>query len=174
MLLVAGCGGGGTGSAPSGGAAAAESNPLGDIPDDQVYVPYTPADSSFTVEVPEGWSRSEVPHGVAYTDKLNTVEVRELTGRPPPTVQSVRSAELADQGRHVSVDTVGLPAGDVVHATYSAGSAPDAVTGKAVQDDVELFVFWRGGEEVLLTLSGPRGADNVDPWKRISTSFTWR
>jgi hypothetical protein len=48
------------------------------------------------------------------------------------------------------------------------------VTGRSVRDDVEMYVFWKNGTEVVLGLSGPHGADNVDPWRMISTSFTWQ
>jgi hypothetical protein len=179
-LTVAGCSssGGGGGSSAS-GTTTAEANPVGDIPDNQVYVPYSPPDGSFTVEVPEGWARTDAGDTVSFTDKLNTVTVQELTGRPQPTPDSVRTRELADavavarNGTAGTVEQVPLPAGPAIHATYSADAAPDPVTGRTVRDDVELYVFWKDGTEVLLTLSGPQGADNVDPWKKISTSFTW-
>jgi hypothetical protein len=179
-LGLSGCsspGGGGTASTPS--APASESNPLGDIPDDQVFVPYSPPDGSFSVDVPEGWARTDAGDTVSFTDKLNTVIVQQLTGRPRPTPDSVRSEDLADitaHGRNVapgSVEEVTLPAGPAIHATYSEDALPDPVTGRTVRDDVELFVFWKNGTEVLLTLRGPHGADNVDPWKTISTSFRW-
>jgi hypothetical protein len=181
-LLLTGCGSGGSGgsTSASGSTAAKESSPLGDIPDNQVYVPWSPPQGGFSVKVPEGWARTDVPGGVSFTDKLNTVTVRELTGRPQPTPDSVRANELADiakQGHNVTVGTVEtkkLPAGDVVHATYSADSAPDPVTGRVTRDDVELYVFWRGGKEVLLNLSGPHGADDVDAWRTVSSSFTWK
>jgi hypothetical protein len=181
-LLVGGCssGSGSTqGQASGSGAPATESSPVGDIPDNQVYVPYSPADGSFKVTVPEGWARTELANGVSFTDKLNTVTVQQLSGRPQPTVDSVRTSELADvaaQGRNVVVGTVqvrALPAGDAVHATYAADAAPDPVTGRVVTDDVELYVFWRSGSEVLLTLSGPHGADDVDAWRQVSDSFAW-
>jgi hypothetical protein len=181
-LLVGGCGSGGSstqGQASSSGAPASESSPVGDIPDNQVYVPYTPADGSFTVTVPESWARTELPDGVSFTDKLNTVTVQQRTGRPRPTVDSVRATELSEvaaRGTNVVIGTVetrALPAGDAVHATYGADSLPDPVTGRVVTDDVELYGFWRNGVEVLLTLSGPHGADDVDAWHQVSTSFAW-
>jgi len=48
------------------------------------------------------------------------------------------------------------------------------VTGKVVRDDVERYEFWRGGTEAVLTLSGAAGSDNVDPWRLVTDSFTWR
>jgi hypothetical protein len=180
-LLVGGCGSGATGTtgAAGGPASASESNPLGDIPDDQVYVVHASSDGRFSVQVPEGWARTDLPDGVSFTDKLNTVTVQELTGRPQPTPDSVRADELtvvAEGHPNVAVGDVAtatLPSGPAVHATWSADSAPDPVTGRTVRDDVETFVFWRDGTEVVLTLSGPQDADNVDPWRQISQSFAW-
>jgi hypothetical protein len=181
-LLVGGCSSGSAssqGQATGAPASASETSPLGDIPDNQVYVPYSPADGSFSVTVPEGWARSDLSDGVSFTDKLNTVTVQQVNGRPEPTQDSVLGAELADiaaRGSDVAlgpVETVTLPAGNAIHATYAADSAPDPVTGKVTRDDAELYVFWRNGTEAMLTLSGPHGADNVDPWRTVSTSFAW-
>jgi hypothetical protein len=177
-LALAGCSSSGASGAP-GAPTPSENSPLGDIPDDQVFVPYAAPDGAFTVDVPEGWGRTDAGGAVSFTDKLNTVTLQELTGRPQPTPDSVRAGELADlaaHGRNVTlgaVEQVTLPADPAVHATYAADAEPDPVTGRTVRDDVELYVFWRDGTEVLLTLSGPHGADNVDPWKKISTSFAW-
>ena len=204
-LLVAGCSGGSGGSSPQGQAAtssaasgsssssppaqatdttaaasSSESSPLGDIPDNQVFVPFSPAGASFSVKVPEGWARTDVPNGASFTDKLNTVTVRQLGGQPEATASTVQAGVLADLaagGNNVTLgplETVTLPAGRAVHARYAADSAADPVTGKVTRDDVELYVFWRKGTEVLLTLSGPKGADDVDAWRMVSTSFTWR
>jgi hypothetical protein len=52
-------------------------------------------------------------------------------------------------------------------------SVPDPVTGRGVRDDVGLYAFWRDGSEVLLALNGPHGADDVDAWKQVSSSFAW-
>jgi hypothetical protein len=183
VLLAAGCGGGAspTGQAASSAAATpSESSPLGDIPDNQVYVPYSPADASFSVKVPEGWARTDGANGVSFTDKLNTVTVQQLGGQPEPNQDTVLGGVLTDiasAGSNVSlgpVETLTLPAGSVVHGRYTADSAADPVTGKVTKDDVELYVFWRNGTEVLLTLSGPKGSDDVDAWRMVSTSFAWR
>jgi hypothetical protein len=177
-LALAGCSSSGA-SGASGPATPSENSPVGDIPDDQVFVPYAAPDGAFTVEVPEGWARTDAGGAVSFTDKLNIVALQELTGRPRPTPDSVRAGELADlaaHGRNVTpgtVEQVTLPADPAIHATYAADAEPDPVTGRTVRDDVELYVFWQDGTEVLLTLSGPHGADNVDPWKKISTSFAW-
>jgi hypothetical protein len=180
-LVLAGCSGSASSQGKAAGSASpSESSPVGDIPDNQVYVPYSPADGSFTVKVPEGWARTDVSAGVSFTDKLNTVTVEQLTGQPQPTPDSVRAAELKNiaaknPGLAIgAVETRTLPAGTVVHAAYAADSPADPVTGRTTRDDVELYVFWRNGSEVLLTLSGPHGADDVDAWRTVSTSFAWR
>jgi hypothetical protein len=163
----------GVGQASRSAGPASESSPLGDIPDDQVFVPYSPADGAFTVTVPEGWARTDLPDGASFTDKLNTVTVQQRSGRPQPTVDSVGTSELADvvaQSSNVvlgEVEARSLPVGDAVHATYAADATPDPVTGRVVTDDVELYVFWRNGSDMLLTLSGPQGADDVDAWHQV-------
>jgi hypothetical protein len=43
-----------------------------------------------------------------------------------------------------------------------------------VTEAVERYSFWRSGQEVVLTLSGPQGADNVDPWRKITDSVRWQ
>ncbi|MEU6895511.1 hypothetical protein ABZ934_27785 [Streptomyces sp. NPDC046557] len=58
--LVAGCGSSSTSVPPkrtsSTQPAPAESNPADDIPDNQAYVAYQPAQGGFTIKIPEGWS----------------------------------------------------------------------------------------------------------------------
>jgi hypothetical protein len=52
-------------------ALAAEKNPPGDIPDDQVFVSYTSSASGFSLKVPEGWARSERGSDVQFIDKFD-------------------------------------------------------------------------------------------------------
>jgi hypothetical protein len=61
----------------------------------------------------------------------------------------------------------------VVLATYRADSSPDPVTGKVVHDDVERYELWRSGTTAVVTLASPKGSDNVDPWRKVTDSFTW-
>ena len=44
----------------------------------------------------------------------------------------------------------------------------------AIRDEVERYEFWRNGKQATLSLSAPVGSDNVDPWKVVTDSFTWR
>src|SRR3954470_11826735 len=103
--VLAGCGTSGT--APSGSAtlsssaAAAptptptpESNPAGDIPDNQAFVPFTPPTGLFTVSVPEGWARSTDGGATVFTDKLNTVRIETHPRAIAPNTESVSVEEL--------------------------------------------------------------------------------
>lgn len=200
LVLAAGalaaCSGGTTSAGPpSDGAAASgsstaapdgvdpnapESNPAGDIPDNQAFVPFTPRGQPFTVSVPEGWARTgNGSTSTTFTDKLNsvTIDVRQVSSAP--TVDSVSKTDIpkieaSASGYQAGRTTeVTRKAGTAILSTYRADAAPDQVTGKVVNDDVERYVFYRAGTEVVLTLAGPRGADNVDPWTTVTDSFAW-
>jgi hypothetical protein len=156
-----------------------EVNPAGDIPDNQVYVAWSPPGGGFKVKVPEGWARRQVGEATVFTDKFNSVRIDRSAVNKAPTVQSVRSVDLPavrHSSKNVTVGTVGAvkrSGGTAVLATYRADSAPDQVTGKSVRQDVQRYAFWRNGSQVVLTLSGAVGADNVDPWHIVTDSFRW-
>jgi len=183
VIGAAGCGsssppGGGQASKPS-NASAPEVNPAGDIPDDQAYIAYAPRGGGFTLKVPEGWSRSTPGGAAVFTDKLNAIRVETKTARTPLTARDARQTQLPALASSVSgfqpgtVTTVGRKAGTAVRITYLARAKPDPVTGKTGKDAVERYVFFHNGKDVILTLSGPKGADNVDPWKIVTDSVTW-
>ena len=150
----------------------------GDIPDNQVFVTFPSPDGTFSVDVPEGWARTEHDNVVTFTDKYNSVTVQSLASPSIPTIESVQSQNLTDVSSDptfalVDVTTLTRKAGDAVRAVYEIGSAPNEVTGKQALLEVERYVFFHNGTVVLLTLSGAKGADNVDPWKTVSDSLTW-
>ena len=178
---VAGCGS--SGSAPSAKApspAKPEVSPSGDIPDNQAYVPYAPAGAGVSVKVPEGWSRSAKGGATTFTDNLNTISMtvtRAAAGSASTaTVRStlvprLRSAVPGFQLQ--SVTTVHRQAGTAVRIAYLARGRANAVTARSGTDAVEQYLFVHGGRELVLTLSGPKGADNVDPWKLVTNSVRW-
>lgn len=170
-----------------------ESNPPGDIPDNTQFVPYRSNGGHFTVRVPEGWSRRTAGGSVSFTDKLNTVQVTWTPTSAAPTVTSAKTNDVPLLRRTVlafalskiiecapsctipystAPISVALPMSAVV-ITYRANSEPNSVTGKQYRLEVLRFEFFRGGEEAALTLSGPVGSDNVDPWRLVSESFRW-
>ena len=66
-----------------------------------------------------------------------------------------------------------LPAGNVVLIAYTSNSEPNIVTGKQIRLENNRYLFFYAGRLVTLDLSAPVGADNVDPWRTITNSFTW-
>ena len=115
---------------------------------------------------------------MTFTDKLNTITIQ--TSRASAlTVATARAAEVPVIHRSVhgfvlaGLSTVSRAAGTAVLIRYSADSQPDPVTGKVYKDAIERYEFYRNGTEAVVTLAGPAGADNVDPWRTVTNSFRW-
>ncbi len=161
-------------------APATEFSPPGDIPDDQVFVPYSLPGATFKVSIPEGWARSTQHGVVSFTDKLNSVSIQIEPKPKAPSIASARRADVPILASSVSqyaagaVSSITRRGGQAILITYQQDSPPDPVTGKVIRDAVERYEFWRAGQEAILTLSGPVGADNVDPWRIISDSLNWK
>lgn len=185
VLAIAGCGGGSSGGGAGSSNAAApnpnapEKSPPGDIPDNQAYVAYSPPGAGYSVKVPEGWSRITAHGATTFTDKLNSITMQTRAAAAPMTVRDagrneVRTLAQSARGFHAGrVSTVHRKAGRAIRITYTAKGRPNPVTGRAVTDAVERYVFFHGGKELVLTLSGPKGADNVDPWRIVTDSVSW-
>jgi hypothetical protein len=171
-LAVAGCGGSSSStsnpaSAPAGKTTTHEVSPSGDIPDNQAWVRVA-APGGFSVKVPEGWSRTSAGKAVVFSDKRNSVRMEAVPAAGPITV-----AEAKRTTPGATVKTVARAAGPAVVIVYTAPGTPDPVTGKSVPSTVERYVFFHGGKRIVLTLSAPKGADNVDPWKIVTGSLRY-
>jgi hypothetical protein len=157
-----------------------EFNPPGDIPDNAVFVDHVAPGSTVHFTVPEGWARKTTDGVTTYTDKYNSISIEVRRAQQRPTVASARRVDVPELRRTVSnfqagpITEVTRQHGRAVHLAYLMDSAPNPVTGKVVRDAVERFEFWRAGEEAILSLSGPQGADNVDPWQMVSDSLHWQ
>lgn len=157
-----------------------ESNPPGDIPDSIAFIPYRSAAGGFTIKTPEGWARTAHPGSVVFTDKLNTVEMTWAPAGSAPTVASAKRTEVPALKRVTraftlqKINATTLPAGPAVLVTYQSNSDPNPVTGKQYRQDVLRYELYHGGNEVVLTLLSPVGADNVDPWRIVTESLAWR
>src|SRR3954453_16758281 len=99
--VLVGCGASGTapsGSPPLNSITAAapppESNPAGDIPDNQAFVPFTPPGGLVTVSVPQGWARTTDGAATVFTDKSNTVRIEPPPRATAPTAASINTDEL--------------------------------------------------------------------------------
>lgn len=149
------------------------------IPDDQVFVTYTVASGDFSVRVPKGWARTESEGATTFTGKHNSVRIETVAAPDAPTADSAQADEVpaietaAQNYEAGTVTEVNRGAGKAVQITYRVDGEPDPVTGRSIHLDVERYEFWRGGTEVILTLSGPEGADNVDAWRKITDSFAF-
>ena len=159
---------------------APEVNAARDIPDNQVFVPFTTPDGAVVVSVPQGWARSSDGPATVFTDKFNSVRVESALRSAPADVASTRSTDVPELQGAVpgfvlgDVREVARTAGRAVLVTYEADSAPNPVTGRSVREAVERYAFWHAGRQVVLTLSGPTGADNVDPWRIVTNSLRWQ
>jgi hypothetical protein len=157
-----------------------ESNPPGDIPDNQVYVPFTAPGGRVLVKVPEGWARSSTGTATQFTDKLNRIEIAPRSARYAPTIGSVTSSDVPKLKSNVPNFNLGKVTTErraglmVVLVRYAGDSPQDPVTGKVVRDAFERYVYYHSGHRLDLTLSGPTNADNVDPWRIVSDSVRWR
>lgn len=149
----------------------------GDIPDTQAFVPYAATWYSFSV--PEGWSRTVAGSTTTFTDHYNSIAAVTAPAAAAPSAAAVQAAEVPILRRDVpnfeliKIAPVARTAGPAILVAYRAGSAPNPVTGKRVAIDVERYEFWHNGTLATLTLSGARGSDNVDPWKKVTNSFAW-
>jgi hypothetical protein len=105
--------------------------------------------------------------------------MESTSAQGPLSVARARSLEVPKLAKNVKgfagakVSSVSRTAGHATRITYLADSAADPVTGKVRPNAVERYVFFHGGRDVVLTLSGPKGADNVDPWKIVTDSLRW-
>ncbi len=152
-------------------------NPPGDIPDSQVFVLYY-SPLGFSLKVPEGWARRAGGESVRFTSAYDGLSVT-VAAAATPTVAIVRSGQAAALAqtpmavRVSAIQAVTLPGGDAVHIVFASNSEPNPVTGKAVRQENEQFLFWRQGRLATVTLWAPYGADNADQWRLISRSFRW-
>ena len=170
----------GTNAPPAGAPSVTDVIPVGDIPDTQVYIPFSPQAAGFTVSVPQGWAQSTTASATTFSDKFNSVRIDRSPMPTAPDPNSVRTQELPGLQHSVpgfalgQIQSVTRTAGTAVLVTYEGDSAANAVTGRSVREAVERYSFWHAGQEVVLTLSGPKGADNVDPWRKITDSLRWQ
>ncbi len=159
---------------------APETNPVGDIPDSQAFVNYTGPSGNYSLDVPEGWARTNTGSDVRFVNKFDGLGVSITQSASAPTVDSIRKNEIAtltNMGRAFQVGQItdmDLPGGHAIKISATVNSEPDPVTSKQVRLEEDIYIFFRNGTEAMLQLWAPQGADNVDQWKRISESFQWK
>jgi hypothetical protein len=174
--VVAACGssaspGGATASAspdPSGTVAAA-----GDIPDNVVWLAYSGA--GFSIQYPEGWVRSTISSGAAFSDKDSRITVATRMGASAPTTESVTAEIAAMAGARITraAHQVLLTSGPAIAVTYEIDGITDPVTGKRPRLTVDRYELGARGHVAVLDLAAQIGVDNVDAYLAIARSFKW-
>ena len=164
---------------------APEVRPVGDIPDNQAFVPYRSVAGGYTVSAPEGWARSVSGMNVSFLSKLGEIRVTATPDQAAPSatmpsINTVRNdimAKLMNREPGVklgAIKTVMLPAGPAIQVSFDSLSAPNAVTGKAALLENDLYVLNHAGKQLQLRFSAPKGSDNVDAWNLMARSLRWK
>ena len=179
---AAGCGGSSSSSSSSSGGSAlsadARSAATGDIPDNQNFLTFSNAKGGYSIRYPEGWAQSGAGRDVTFRDKNNLVHIVVTSGNAP-TVASVRS-ELATLKRSSPTlqaqapQQVAIKGKPMVKVVYTTRSTPNPVTGKRVTLVVDRYELAKNGKRATVDLGTPRGVDNVDGYRMMIESFTWR
>jgi hypothetical protein len=158
-------------------APAPETNTPGDIPDTIAYIPYSNASGGYTFTHPEGWAQTGQGSSVTFTDKFNGIAATVLAATAQPTTASAQSTDVPTLRASepaftlTRISAVTLPAGSGVVIVYRRNSPPDPVTGRSVRQEVHRFEIFGHNRLVALDLFGAVGADNADPYARISQSL---
>jgi hypothetical protein len=184
--IASGCGGssskGSSNSASSSSSSAlaadAKSAATGDIPDNQNFLTYGDKSVGFSIKYPEGWSQKKTAAGINFQDKNNVVRVEVRKGSAP-TVTSVTADLKKLKATNSSLKAqapkqVNLKAGPAIKVSYTTTSAPNPVTGKRVVLMVDRYELGQKGRVAVIDLGTPTGVDNVDAYRMMSESFTWR
>jgi hypothetical protein len=167
----------------SGGAGAlsaeAKSAATGDIPDNQAFLVFTNPSAGYSIKYPEGWTQGGSGKDVTFKDKNNIVHIVTGTGGAPTAGQA--SAQLAKLKRSnpslvvtSSPKQVTIKGKPVIKSGYLTRSAPNPVTGKRVTLLVDRYQLASAGKTATVDLGTPKGVDNVDAYRMMIESFTWR
>lgn len=170
-------------AASGGGAGAlsadATSAKTGDVPDTQNFLTFSDRALRISIVYPEGWVVKQAGDGVSFTDKNNQVRVALSKGAPPTAATvAAKLAALKSSAPTLAVtaapQTVRLPSGSAIRATYTTESAPNPVTGKTLKLTVDRYALAHAGRVAVVDLGTPVGVDNIDAYKKLIGSFKWR
>lgn len=155
-----------------------EVSPPGDIPDTQVFITYK-SPAGFSIKVPEGWARKDDGNSTMFANKYDLVAVitTDFTSALDLAYAKQALVPELEKGRAVTLDkisNVSLKGGPAIKVTYTENSEPNAVTNKQIRMESERYYFSKNGKLVAIYLSAPLGADNVDQWQLMSSSFRWK
>jgi hypothetical protein len=171
-----------TASTPASGPGAlsgeAQSAATGDIPDNQVFLVFHNPGAGYSIKYPEGWTQQGKSGNVTFKDKNNLVHI--VVGRgAAPSVTSV-AAQLTVLSRTTPSLTFTAPqairigASTAIKAKYRTKSPPSPVTGRRVTLMVDRYELAHRGRLAVVDLGTPVGVDNVDAYRMMIQSLTWR
>jgi hypothetical protein len=167
------------GSSQSTKAADAASAATGDIPDTQNFLTFNDSKAGFSIRYPEGWAQSNSAGGVTFKDKNNVVSVDVHPGAAP-TVASVTAdlKKLKASDPNVTAATpkpFSIKGGKAsIKVTYTTKSKPNPVTGKVESLIVDRYELGKNGKVAIVDLGTAKGVDNVDAYRMMIESFTWK
>jgi hypothetical protein len=159
--------------APSPLQAEAKAAATGDIPDNQVFLRYV--NTGYSMKYPEGWAQQGAGSAVTIRDKNNIVRVVVKPGGPVTSAQA-----RTDLAGVAGATIVGVPKSmsvggkHVIKVVYTTKSAANPVTGKRVVLVVDRYYLSHAGKRAVVDLGTPQGVDNVDAYRLMIESFTWR
>jgi hypothetical protein len=171
------------GSSPSADPAASQEpdtgagTTIGDVPDNAVFLTFKDSTAGFSIQYVEGWQVTRDPGGVTIRDK-DSSEVIQIGPAQTDVASYVSSTDLPALRRQAGFqlarqDTVKVGAHYVVHLVFDIPSAPDAVTGKQVPSTVDRYYIPGPNALAIVSLSTPKGVDNVDAFRQMIESFAW-
>jgi hypothetical protein len=161
-----------SGSGPSGLQAEATAAAQGDIPDNQVFLVFANAKAGYSMKYPEGWAQSGRGANVTIRDKNNIVRVEVRPG----TLSTFAAIHRDLASTHImsGPQKVTLRGRPEVKVTYSTQSTPNPVTGKRVTLVTDRYYLSNGTKEAVVDLGTPQGVDNIDAYRLMIESFTWK
>ena len=149
----------------------------GDVPDNAVFLTYRDNAHHVSIQYVEGWQVAPQPDGVTIADKDSSEKVQVVAGADAATyVATVDLPRLQAQPGFnlIKQDRVKVKGQTYDHLQYHAPSDADPVTGKQVPSTVDRYYVPGSGQMAIVTLSTPDGVDNVDAFRQMIESFTWR
>jgi hypothetical protein len=162
-------------SSPSPLQAEAKAAATGDIPDNQVFLRLANTAAGYSMRYPEGWAQQGSGSTVTIRDKNNIVRLVVTPGGAvtPAAARSdlrgVAGATIASAPQSMTVSH-----NRAVKVVYTTQSSANAVTGKRLTLVVDRYYLWHGGKRAVVDLGTPQGVDNVDAYRLMIESFTWK
>lgn len=150
----------------------------GDIPDNAVYLTYSDTAHAFSIQYVEGWQINTTSDGVLIHDKdsSETVQVLAPVSDPKSYISGTDLPVLQGTGgfKLITQNTVVLHGAQVAHLQYEQLSPPDPVTSKRLPSLVDRYYISGAKGLAVVTFSTPKSVDNVDAFKLMAESFTWK